>query len=302
MSLRVAFLGLGTMGAPMARRLAAAGFSLAVYNRSRAKAEPFALLGARVCETPAPAVLDADVVCSMVSDPAALEAISRGPEGALTAVREGAVWVELSTVGVEALVPLREALEARGASLVDAPVSGSREPAERGTLLVLAGGSPAAIDFVEPVLSTFGALRRTGESGTGAATKLVFNQLGAHMLAGLVSGLVLGVKLGLDPRALLASIDEGAFRSAMYAHKGARIVERRFIPADFSVELLLKDQRLVLEAARRLDVELPTLEAICALIERAAREGEGDHDLCAVVRVLERMADVIVGERGRAAS
>jgi 3-hydroxyisobutyrate dehydrogenase-like beta-hydroxyacid dehydrogenase len=301
MSLRVAFLGLGTMGAPMARRLATAGFSLAVYNRSRGKAEPFAQLGARVCETPAQAVIDAEVVCSMVSDPAALEAISRGPEGALTVVRAGAVWVELSTVGVEALVPLREALEARGASLVDAPVSGSREPAERGTLLVLAGGSPAAIDFVEPVLSTFGVLRRTGGSGTGAATKLVFNQLGAHMLAGLVSGLVLGVKLGLDPRALLASIDEGAFRSAMYAQKGARIVERRFSPADFSVDLLLKDQRLVLEAAHRLDVELPTLEAICALIERAAREGEGDHDLCAVVRVLERMAGVIVGERGHTA-
>ncbi|MBL8678831.1 MAG: NAD(P)-dependent oxidoreductase [Myxococcales bacterium] len=290
--MHVAFLGLGTMGAPMARRLASR-FSLSVYNRSAHRAEPFAALGARVCATPREAVERADVVCTMLADPAALRAVSDGPDGALASLRAGSVWVELSTVGTDALDALRAALTPRGVLLVDAPVSGSRIPAEEGALVVLAGGPCDAIAIVEPVLQVFGTVRRTGGPNSGAATKLVLNQLGAHMLAGLVSGLVLGTKLGLDPRELLASIDASAFRAGMYAHKGARIVDGRFEPADFAVDLLLKDQELVLEAARRSGVSLPTLESVRDLIARAVAEGEGDKDLCAVVRVLERVAGVM---------
>jgi len=291
--MQVAFLGLGTMGAPMARRLIQAGFSLTVFNRTPSRAAPFAALGARVASSPADAARGAEVVCTMLADPAALEAVCDGPEGVLASIAPGAVFVELSTVGPEPLESLRTALAARGVALIDAPVSGSRVPAEEGSLVVLAGGPSAAIDRVLALLQVFGTVRRTGPSGSGAATKLVFNQLGAHMLAGLVSGLVLGVGLGLDPRELLASIEQGSFRSAMFAHKGARIIEGRFEPADFSVELLLKDQQLVLEAARRAGVELPTLIAVRDLIARAVREGEGDKDLCAVVRVLERMSGVL---------
>jgi 3-hydroxyisobutyrate dehydrogenase-like beta-hydroxyacid dehydrogenase len=291
--MQVAFLGLGTMGAPMARRLIQAGFSLTVFNRTPSRAAPFAALGARVASSPADAARGAEVVCTMLADPAALEAVCDGPEGVLASIAPGAVFVELSTVGPEPLESLRTALAARGVALIDAPVSGSRVPAEEGSLVVLAGGPSAAIDRVLALLQVFGTVRRTGPSGSGAATKLVFNQLGAHMLAGLVSGLVLGVGLGLEPRELLASIEQGSFRSAMFAHNGARIIEGRFEPADFSVELLLKDQQLVLEAARRAGVELPTLIAVRDLIARAVREGEGDKDLCAVVRVLERMSGVL---------
>jgi 3-hydroxyisobutyrate dehydrogenase-like beta-hydroxyacid dehydrogenase len=291
--MQVAFLGLGTMGAPMARRLIQAGFSLTVFNRTPSRAAPFAALGARVASSPADAARGAEVVCTMLADPAALEAVCDGPEGVLASIAPGAVFVELSTVGPEPLESLRTALAARGVALIDAPVSGSRVPAEEGSLVVLAGGPSAAIDRVLALLQVFGTVRRTGPSGSGAATKLVFNQLGAHMLAGLVSGLVLGVGLGLNPRELLASIEQGSFRSAMFAHNGARIIEGRFEPADFSVELLLKDQQLVLEAARRTGVELPTLIAVRDLIARAVREGDGDKDLCAVVRVLERMSGVL---------
>ncbi len=291
--MKLAFLGLGTMGAPMARRLVSAGFDLCVFNRTVARAESFRALGARVASTPAEAARGADVVLTMLSDPAALAAVCDGPEGILSSIDDGAVFVDLSTVGVEPLVALRGALLSRGVALVDAPVSGSRGPAEEGALLVLAGGPCDAVTRVLPALSALGSVRRTGPSGSGAATKLVFNQLGAHMLAGLVSGLVLGVRLGLDPRELLSSIDQGAFRSAMYAHKGARIIEGRFEPADFSVELLLKDQQLVLDAAERLGVALPTLVAVRDLVARAVEEGEGERDLCAVVRVLERMCGVL---------
>ncbi|MFO0561530.1 MAG: NAD(P)-dependent oxidoreductase [Polyangiales bacterium] len=291
--MHVAFLGLGTMGAPMARRLIAAGYSLTVFNRTPSRAAPFAALGARVARSPAEAVVGAEVVCTMLADPAALAAVCDGPEGILSSIAPGSVFIELSTVGPAPLVALRASLAERGVALIDAPVSGSRVPAEEGSLVVLAGGPCEAIDRVLAVLQTFGSVRRTGPSGSGAATKLVFNQLGAHMLAGLVSGLVLGVGLGLDPRELLASIDQGSFRSGMFAHKGARIIEGRFEPADFSVELLLKDQQLVLDAARRVGVELPTLIAVRDLIARAVSEGEGDKDLCAVVRVLERMSGVL---------
>ncbi len=289
----VAFLGLGTMGAPMARRLAIASqVSLSVYNRTASRAAPFASLGARVCASPAEAVEGADVIVTMVADPAALRAVCEGEGGALASVSRGAVWVESSTVGIDVLDWLRAELDQRGAALVDAPVSGSRGPAEDGALVVLAGGAPQALERVARVLEAFGTVRRTGGPNSGAATKLVFNQLGAHMLVGLVSGLVLGTKLGLDPRELLTSIDAGAFRSAMFAHKGARIVDGNFEPSDFSVELLLKDQQLVLDAAERCGVELPTLVAVRDLVARAVSEGEGRRDLCAVVRVLERMAEV----------
>ncbi len=281
------------MGAPMARRLLSAGFSLTVYNRTAAKSEALASAGARVASTPRDAARDADVVCTMLADPAALHAVFEGPEGVLEGVREGAVVVELSTVGVEPLVSLRAALLARGVSLVDAPVSGSRRPAEEGALVLLVGGPSDAVSRVEPVLSTWGSVHRTGGPGTGAATKLVFNQLGAHMMAGLAGGMVLGAKLGLDPRALLSSIELGAFRSPLFAQKGARIAEGRFEPADFTVELLRKDQDLVLAAARACGVELPTLESVRTLIDRSVREGDGARDLCAIVRVLERSAGVV---------
>jgi 3-hydroxyisobutyrate dehydrogenase-like beta-hydroxyacid dehydrogenase len=232
----------------------------------------------------------------MLADPAALRAVCDGDEGILSSIERDAVFVELSTVGVEPLVPLRAALLARGAALVDAPVSGSRVPAEEGALVVLAGGPCDAIARVTPVLSAFGVVRRTGPSGSGAATKLVFNQLGAHMLAGLASAVVLGVRLGLDARELLASIDHGAFRSPMYANKGARMIEGRFEPSDFSVELLLKDQELVLAAARSVGVELPTLEAVRAVIARAVAQGEGAKDMSAIVLVLERMCAALASE------
>ncbi len=280
------------MGAPMARRLVAAGFDVVVYNRTPSRSAPFAALGAAVADTPRAAASGADAVCTMVSDPAALTALCDGPDGILAGISSGAVMIELSTVGVAPLVSLRAALAARGASLVDAPVSGSRTPAEQGSLVLLVGGDPSAIDRVAPILSVWGAIHRTGGPGSGAATKLIFNQLGAHMMAGLAGAMVLGKALGLDPVDLLASIDRGAFRSPLFAHKGARIAEGRFAPADFTVELLRKDQDLVLEAARFAGVSLPTLEAVRALIDRAVMEGDGARDLCAIVRPLERAAKI----------
>lgn len=284
------------MGSPMARRLIDAGFDVSVFNRTIDRCEPLRARGARVASTPADAVRGAEVVCTMLADPTALRAVCDGPEGVLSSIERGAVFVELSTIGIEPLVPLRAALLARGVALVDAPVSGSRVPAEEGALVVLAGGPSDAIARVTPVLSAFGTIRRTGASGSGAATKLVFNQLGAHMLAGLASAVVLGVRLGLDGRELLESIDRGAFRSPMYANKGARMLEGHFDPADFSVELLLKDQELVLAAARSVGVELPTLEAVRSVIARAVAQGEGGKDMSAIVLVLERMCAALVSD------
>jgi 3-hydroxyisobutyrate dehydrogenase-like beta-hydroxyacid dehydrogenase len=307
--MRVAFLGLGTMGFAMARRLLAQPWELVVWNRTADRAAPMAALGATVAKSAFEAAEGADVICTMIADPTALQNLCldrvaaadanspNPPRGIVSALKPGAVLVDLSTVGPRALTPIREAVRRQDAFLLDAPVSGSREPAESGSLLVLVGGLPQAIELARPVLDRFGTVRVVGGPGAGAATKLALNNLGAHMMSGLASSLVLAAKLGLDPADTLAVINEGPFRSPLFVSKGQRIVEGRFEPADFTVKLLCKDQDVVLQNAANEGLDLPTLQAVRALIDRAVSEGDGDKDLCAIVRPLERQAGILARKK-----
>ncbi len=295
--MRVAFIGLGTMGLPMAKRLVNKPWRLVVWNRTASRAAEFASLNADVANSAAEAVLDSDVVCTMLADPQSLHHVCLGesmdgssPHAIAAAMKPGSVLVDLSTVGPGALTPIRAALNRRGCTLVDAPVSGSREPAENGMLNVLVGGDAASIRTVRPVLECFGRVRVVGGPGAGAATKLTLNNLGAHMMSVLASSLVLAAKLGLDPAEVLKVIDEGPFRSPLFLGKGTRILDGRFEPADFTVELMRKDQDVVLENAARVGLQMPTLTAVRALIDQAVQQGDGDKDLCAIVRPLERQS------------
>ncbi|MSP59334.1 MAG: NAD(P)-dependent oxidoreductase [Myxococcales bacterium] len=293
--MNVAFLGLGTMGEAMARNVARRGHSLTVWNRTLAKAEALAraLSGVRVAPTPAEAARGAEVVITMLSDPAALSAVCDGQGGALAGMHSGALLCEMSTVDPKTIHVLAELAAARGVDLLDAPVSGSRRPAEDGTLLILAGGDAAAVERARPVLEAMGRVRHVGPSGAGSATKLVLNSLGAHMMAGYTAALVLAAKLGLDPARTVEVIQGGAFASPLYAAKTPKVLAGDFTP-DFRLALMLKDQELVIATARALGLDLPTLEAVRALCERAVAAGYGELDLTALIRVLEDQAGITV--------
>jgi len=296
--MNAAFLGLGTMGAAMARNVARRGHALAVWNRTRARAEALAVdfPSVRVAATPADAARGADVVVTMLADPPALEAVAAGEAGALDGMARGAILVDMSTVDPETIARLAARAAGCGVMLVDAPVSGSRRPALDGTLLVMAAGDPAAVERARPVLEAIGRVRYVGPSGSGSAMKLVLNGLGAHMLAAHSMALVLAKALGLDPASAIDVVQQSAFSSPLYAAKTPKVLARDF-SADFSLALMLKDQELVLRAARSRGLELPTLRAIRDEVARAVGRGWAELDLSAFVKLLEEQSGIVVGDQ-----
>src|SRR5579883_769808 len=273
--MRVAFLGTGIMGAPMARNVARAGHPVALWNRTREKAERAAAsiaalqhgASARVADSPANAVANADMAIAMLADPAAVEAVLLG-SGALAAMQQGAILVDMSTVDPATSRRLAAAAGARGIAFLDAPVSGSRRPAEEASLLVLAGGAPDDLARARPVLEAMGRVMHVGPVGAGASLKLVVNSLGAHMLAGVANALVFAARLGLDPALALDAIQAGAFRAELHARHGRRILDGDFAP-DFTLALLHKDQTLALATAAEAGFAMPTLAAIAELAREA---------------------------------
>lgn len=279
------------MGAPMAARLLAGGHELVVWNRTASRAAALVEAGATLAISPAEAGRGVDVAITMLADPAALDAVLLGEQGLLAGLPAGALLVEMSTVDPTTSRRIAAAATERAIGFVDAPVSGTRAPAERGTLLVMAGGAAADVERARPLLELFGRVMHVGEVGQGAALKLVLNGLGVHMMTGLAAMLVLGAKQGLAPRLVLDAIQAGAFSSPSFSGKGERILRGDFAP-DFTIDLLLKDQRLVLDEATRLGYELPTEQAIVAMLERAVAAGFGGLDLCGIVKVFEQQAGV----------
>jgi 3-hydroxyisobutyrate dehydrogenase-like beta-hydroxyacid dehydrogenase len=254
MTKKVAFLGLGAMGAPMAARLVAADYDVAVWNRTAARAEPLTALGASAAADPAAAVADADIVVTMLSDPAAVTSVVAAFAGAL---RPDAVVVEMSTVGPEGTARVRELIP-DSVGLVDAPVMGSVDRAENGTLVVLAGGTPRDLARVTDLLNLFGTVTDCGGPGSGSARKLV-------LISGIVAGvtvvgeaLALAARLGLDdPRAVLEASPLGGLVARVFASG-----------VDFSAEMAAKDLRLAGEM-----LDLPVMAAA-----RRALESAPDHD------------------------
>lgn len=255
---RIAFLGLGSMGTPMARRLLAAGHPLVVWNRTPAKAEPLRAEGAQVARSPAEAVLGADIVVTMLAGPGALDAVA---EEVLPALGRGSVWAEMSTVGPDAVAALRDRLP-EGVTLVDAPVMGSVDAAASGSLQVLAGGD---VDGpVAEVLERFGSVRRCGPSGSGAALKVVLINAMIGGVAVVAEALRLADALG---------IDRAGAREALAAGPMGGAVRRTLTDsAHYAVELAAKDVALATDAAR-----LPVLRAVGA--ELRSRQDLAGQDL-----------------------
>lgn len=277
----VAVLGTGIMGWPMARNIAAAGLDTRAWNRTREKAEPLAADGVTIADTPAEAVGGADIVVTMLADgPAVENVVTEG--GALEAMNDDAVWVQSSTVGIEATERLAQLAEERGVPFVDAPVLGTKAPAEQGQLTVLASGPDDGLDTATPVFDAIGAKTiRLGDAGAGTRLKLVINNWLLSLLVNLSETIAFAEQIGVDPKSFLEAIDGGAVGSPYAQMKGPQMIERDF-PTAFPLKLALKDLELVLAAAGRHDAEMRLAAAAAENFRKAVEQGHGDKDMSAV--------------------
>jgi 3-hydroxyisobutyrate dehydrogenase-like beta-hydroxyacid dehydrogenase len=282
-------IGLGAMGAELAGRLLDAGHELHGTNRTPAKAEPLVARGMRWHETPREVAAAADVVFSMVSDDAALEAIAGGPDGILAGLGAGKVYVDMSTVSPQASVELAERVRSVGAQMLDAPVSGSVPQAHTGTLTIMVGGDQAAFDTALPLLEALGqTVTRIGENGHGLQLKLAINISLAVQTLAFSEGLLLARRGGVDPKLAAEVMSSSPIGSPMLKGRVPLMLD---LPerAWFDVELMQKDIRLALEAAHRLDVPLPSAETADDILDTARQLGYGGRDIAALYEVLGRL-------------
>jgi 3-hydroxyisobutyrate dehydrogenase len=277
----VAVLGAGgTMGRPMAANIARAGIAVRAWNRTRDKADPLADDGATVCATPAEAASGAGVVLTILADTDAVVESMEGPDGALSSDVEGSIWLQMSTIGIEGMERCGELAGDAGLTLVDAPVLGTRKPAEDGELVVMAAGAERVRDRIEHVFDAVG--KRTmwlGETGEATRLKLAVNAWIVSVVEGAAETLALAEGLDLDPRLVLDAVSGGALDLPYLQMKGKAMIERDFDPS-FKLVLAAKDARLVTDAARAAGLDLPLVETICQRLAEGARE-HGDDDMAA---------------------
>lgn len=277
----VAVLGTGIMGFPMARNLAGAGLEVRAWNRTRAKAEPLTAHGVRVTDTPAEAVDGADAVLTMLYDgPAALDAMRQ----AAPALRPGMVWAQSTTAGLGALDALAAFARESGLVFVDAPVLGTKQPAESGQLLVLAAGPEPARTVLAPVFDGVGGrtlwVGERGEEGAASRLKLVANSWVLAVTNGTAEALALAKGLGVDPRAFLDAVAGGPLDMGYLKAKAELVLSGR-LEASFATRTAEKDARLIVEAGERAGVRLDVAAAGAERFRRATERGHGDEDMVA---------------------
>jgi 3-hydroxyisobutyrate dehydrogenase len=262
------------MGAAMARNIGEAGMDLRVWNRTPERAEG---LG-EVADSPADAVKGADVMLTMLADGDAVDDVAGQ---ALDSLPDDAIWLQMSTVGIVANERLAKMAEDRGVAFVDAPVSGTKKPAEDGELVIIASGPRDARERVKPIFDAVGSkVVELGEAGEAQRFKLVLNAWLAGLVDALAETVAFAEAIDIDPKQFLSAID-GAAVGAPYAQlKGKMMVDRSF-PPSFSLELMRKDAGLVLEASERHDFDAPLMETVAKVFDKAIEAGHGDEDMAA---------------------
>ena len=275
----IALLGTGIMGSAMGRRLARAGFEVRAWNRTRSRAEPLAGAGATVAGSPAEAAEGATVLLTMLSDGAA---VVTAATPALPALAPDAVWLQMSTVAIGDTARLGALAASAGVAFVDAPVLGTRQPAEDGKLTVFASGPEELAERCAPVFGPLAAKTVwLGPAGAGTRHKLVVNTWLHALMGSLAETIAFARSVGVDPERFLDIID-GAPMGAPYAQVKGRMMIGSEYPASFSADLGAKDVRIALDAAKAAGLQLPILAAAGAAYEEAARLGHGDDDIASI--------------------
>jgi 3-hydroxyisobutyrate dehydrogenase len=271
------------MGSGMARRLLAAGFPLAVYNRDRKKAEPFAAEGARVAVSPRDAATDAQFVVSMVADDNASQAMWLGSDGALQGAKRGTQLIDCSTVTVGWIRKLAKAAEAQGCELLDAPVTGSKTHSAAGELNFLVGGSPAALDNALPLFSAMGkTMTHLGPTGSGALVKLINNFVCGVQATALAEATALIEQSGLDRDRALDVLLNGAPGSPLVKLLSGRMKARDYTP-NFLLKLMVKDLNYAIAEGEQHGLPLSTAATALKAFKQAESAGNGDKDFSVVV-------------------
>lgn len=292
MQTRIGFAGLGLMGGRMARHYLDKGFPLTVWNRTPDRCAPLVAAGATQAKTPRELAERSDVVVACVSDPPAVERLVFAEDGLLAAARPGFTYLETSTISPSMARRVDEALRAKGARMLEAPVTGSKMGAEKGTLILMTGGPRALHDEMMPVMMAIGSKAiYCGEMGQGSVVKLIGNGLISFMLAGLCEGLVLAKKAGIPQETVLEVVMASGYQSPYFPFKGAAIARRDW-DTHFSIDLLVKDQTLALEEGAAHGVPMPGLAAIREVFQSARARGWGAEDIAAVYKVIESASGI----------
>ena len=294
--MRVGFVGLGTMGAPMALNLKKrGGFDVTVWNRSREKSAALEPSGIEVAQDPRALASQVDVYCSCLTDPAALEEIALGADGLLQGARPGQLFIDFSTVSVPLVKRLAQTFAAHGVDFADAPVTGSKAGAEQGTLVVMTGCAATTLARATPIFQAISEkVIHCGPVGSGTQVKLAANALIATMLEAFSEGLLLTTRAGVDPRKLLEVVQASGFRSPYFDFKGQAILSRDFSP-HFTVDLMHKDLTLFLENAAANRVPTPTAASVRETYNLARAAGKGSQDIAAVITALEAIVGQQIG-------
>lgn len=292
----IGFIGLGIMGNGMAANLLRAGFDLTVWNRTPGRMSPLLEMGAKAADNPAGVARHSDIIITCVSDTPDMEEVVLGPGGVIEGARPGSLLIDCSTISPNTTKAIAEKLSEHGVHMLDAPVSGGSEGAAKGTLSIMVGGEAAQLERAMPALQAMGrTITHVGDHGAGQTAKLVNQVLVVVTMQAVAEALLLAQAGGLDLERTLAAVGGGAAGSWMLNNRGPQVIHRDWRPG-FTIDLQQKDLRLVLEAADQLGIPLPSTAQVFQnyrALQQAGLGGEGNH---ALVKALERLAGMEIGD------
>ncbi|MDP4725781.1 MAG: NAD(P)-dependent oxidoreductase [Desulfobacterales bacterium] len=290
--MNIAFIGMGTMGAPMALNLLKAGHEVTVHNRSREKEAPVVEAGAKPAASPAEAAESAEVVITCVSDTPDVEEIILGETGVIRGAATGTIVVDMSTVSPSATRRIAERLGEKGIRMLDAPVSGGSEGAQNGTLSIMVGGEEADLIKVRPVLEAMGkTITHVGPIGAGQLTKAINQIVVAGTYWGVAEGIAIGLKAGLDMQKVVQAVGGGAAGSWAMINRSANMIKNSY-PLGFKVRLHRKDLDIALEVARELGVTLPVTAYVEQVETGLIACGHGDEDISVIARSIREASGI----------
>jgi 3-hydroxyisobutyrate dehydrogenase len=287
---RVAFLGLGTMGEAMAGNLARAGFQVTGWNRTPGRAAGLAEDGIAIAATAADAVADAEIVVICVSDTPDVEAVLFGPDGVVVGAHPGTLIIDCSTIAPSGSWDFAARLRERGLAMVDAPVSGGSEGAQKATLTIFVGGDAEDVERARPVLAAMGkTITHVGPIGAGQAVKAVNQVILAGAYLGVAEGIVLAIKAGLDVEQVVGALGGGAAQSWVLANRSGRMLENDY-PLGFKVALHRKDLGIALDLAGQLGAVLPLTALVAQLETGLIASGHAEEDMSVIARTIRGLS------------
>lgn len=298
MAEKVGFIGLGIMGGPMAKNLIEAGHELVLYSRTREKAEGLAGDGAEVAGSPKEVAEQSDIIITVLPDSPQVEEVLAGEDGVFEGVKEGALIVDMSTISPVVTRELAQQAQERGASMLDAPVSGGDVGAQQGTLSIMAGGSEEVFTRAKPLFEVMGkTITHVGPVGSGQTAKACNQIIVALNIEAVSEALVLGSKAGVDPAKILDALSGGLAGSAVMEAKREKMLGHDFDPG-FRVELHHKDLGIALAAGREYGVPLPVTAILDQMLDSLKAKGRGDRDHSAILTLIEDLAQHEIGDGG----